>query len=593
MARLEEQALNQPMRTSRHVANGTTKVVAGQFATLVGLALIGAPAARAQNAAPITVTPPTLAPKFDGSIANAGIPEADGIAPPPGAENITLTLGAIVVSGGYSGMQDQTDAIIRGVIGQPVTLARVYSAASAIEARYAQAGYVLARVAVPPQELADGGTLRLLLIDGFFEQVDLAGVPARLRPAVAASVGRLRNRPHLRLTDIERALLIAGEAPGLSLRSTVARGTSPGGSRLILDGTFKPVTASVIAGNTYDPSLGSVGMQAQVSLNSLFGRGELIYGFVATGYDLSHLFDDQARVRVLGGGAIVRLGDGRLALNPEATVSRTRPDTAVGVPDTIGLLHRYSLRASYRMAKSRRMASGATLAIERIDVGNRATGFGVDLSHDRYLVARFGVNASWLRDQGGYTGLSVQFSQGLGDVGARTLADSAVSGVPFSRQGARTGFSTLAVEARTERAFGNGMAASMQIKGRTAFGRPTFRTEQFSLEGEDALSAYVGGVTAADEGVVGRAELTRRWPSEHDRALAIVPYGFVAIGWGRINRATAAEPGTFVATSFGLGTRAIAGSTGLTFSAEYAFGLSDYRRMNHADRINFTVGFRL
>lgn len=566
---------------------------AGQVGALLSLALVGAPAAYAQNATPITVTPPTLVPKSDGAMVPTEIPQANGIAPPPGAENITLTLNAIAVSGGLPGMQDQTDAIIRGVIGRPVTLAEVYSAASAIEASYARADYVLARIAIPPQELGDNGTLRLLLVDGFFENINFAGVPARIRPAVAASVAQLRNRPHLQLADIELALLVAGEAPGISLRSTLARGTSPGGSLLILDGTFKPLNASVGVGNTYDPSLGSVGVQAQFSLNSVLGWGELVYGFVATGYELPHLFDDRAKVRVLGGGAIFRLGDGRLTLNPEATVSRTRPDPATGAPATVGLLHRYSLRTSYVLAKTRSKSSRATLAVERIDVSNRATDFGIDLSHDRYVVARVGANASWLGARGGYTGLSVQFSQGLGNFGARTLADVSADGVPFSRQGAGTGFSTLTVEAGAERPLASGAGVSVHLKGQTAFGQPTFRTEQFSLEGENALSAYVGGVTAVDEGVVGRVELSKRFQPEQGEALAAVPYAFAAVGWGRINSPTAAEPNTVGATSFGFGARATSGATGLTFSAEYAFGLSDLGRISHVDRINFTLGFRL
>jgi len=47
-------------------------------------------------------------------------------------------------------------------------------------------GYVLVRVAVPPQQLKNGGELRLVVIDGFVESVDLKGVPEKQRSLVQA-----------------------------------------------------------------------------------------------------------------------------------------------------------------------------------------------------------------------------------------------------------------------------------------------------------------------------------------------------------------------------------------------------------------------
>ncbi|MFM9776275.1 hypothetical protein ACKI1Z_41745, partial [Streptomyces galilaeus] len=89
----------------------------------------------------------------------------------------------------------------------------------------------------PPQDIAPGGTVRLSVTDGFVEEIDLSGVPAPVRGTVAAVLAPLRGKRQVRLGRIERALLLAGDAPGLALRSTLATGSQPGGTRLIVEGT--------------------------------------------------------------------------------------------------------------------------------------------------------------------------------------------------------------------------------------------------------------------------------------------------------------------------------------------------------------------
>ncbi|MGQ4828231.1 hypothetical protein, partial [Enterococcus faecalis] len=85
-------------------------------------------------------------------------------------------------------------------------------------------GYVLARVAVPPQDLAPGGQFRVTMVDGFVEAVDVAALPRAVRVPVAASLAPILRRRHLRLAEIETALLLAGDVPGLTLHSALARG---------------------------------------------------------------------------------------------------------------------------------------------------------------------------------------------------------------------------------------------------------------------------------------------------------------------------------------------------------------------------------
>ena len=119
-----------------------------------------------------------------------------------------------------------------------MSVAEIFAAANAIEQAYAAHGYVLVRVAVPPQQLKNGGTLRLVVIDGFVEGVDVKGVPEKQRALVQARLASLIGKRHVTLGEIERRLILASDIPGLVLSSTIARGTAPGGTLLVLEATW-------------------------------------------------------------------------------------------------------------------------------------------------------------------------------------------------------------------------------------------------------------------------------------------------------------------------------------------------------------------
>ena len=102
----------------------------------------------------------------------------------------------------------------------------------------------------------DGGTVKLTLVDGFVESVDVSAVPAAVRERVRAVTDTLIGRRRVNLADIERKLLIAGDTPGMYLRSTLVAGRQDGGTVLVLDGGFRPVTGTVVLDNRLSAALG-------------------------------------------------------------------------------------------------------------------------------------------------------------------------------------------------------------------------------------------------------------------------------------------------------------------------------------------------
>ena len=547
----------------------------------------------AQIAAPITVTPPSLVPQPRDNGIHIDIPEIGALEAPVGSEDLSVTPGDIIIEGGFPEVRPATDDIVAALRGRQITLREIYAAASAIEAAHIRAGFLLARVSVPPQDLKNGGALRLIVTDGFIEAVDVSGLPERVRSAVLARAGKLTGRRHLRLADIEQPLTIASDVPGLTLRSTLLRGQQAGGTKLLLEGSQQLVTGHVGADNALDPSLGTYEFSAQVALNSALGHGEQIYGFAALGYDLGKLASSDAPVRVLGGGITLPLGNGRLAINPEATFSRTRPAPGAGAPQTVGTLRRLTLRGNYTLVRARTRQSSVSVTLEQIDEALALPDFGATLSHDRYSALRLGATWSLTTGNRSQYSASLQASHGLGNLGSISAADALATGTPFSRQGVSTNFCRLSASGRASWQLGGSAVLSTSARGQSTFGHAVFRSEQFSLEGSEGLSAYVGGTTAVDEGVVGRVEIeTRAYQSSKTLGLRLLPYVFAAAGTGRIDAPTALEPGSISAASFGAGLRADLGQSGLSLSAEYAHGLSGYRTLVAVNRFNIGVGLR-
>ena len=552
-----------------------------------------APLARAQTAAPITVVPPSLAPAPAERAAPPDIPLSAPLEAPQGSGGLEVTPSGVAIDGGFAELAGQTAAIVGPLEGRRDTLTQIYAAASEIQAAYARAGYVLARVSVPPQDLRDGAPIRFAVIDGFVERIDVSHLPQRIQRPLKARLGHLVNLRHLRLPTIEQALALAADLPGVTLRSTLSRGEQPGGTVLEIDGRHALASGAIGADNAFDPALQTYGLNAQFALNSAFGRGEQIYALAVSGYDLSRFLASDARVRVLGGGAIVPFARGRLTANLEATFARTAPEPGAGAPRTIGKLRRLSLRNEYVLARRRAGRSAVSLAIEQIDERNDLPDFGVTLSHDRYAVMRLGIAVS--RDRPGISNASasVQLSQGLGDFIAISQGEALASGVPFTRVGSGTGFTHLNASARGDFALGHAFDLALTASGQASFGQAQFRAEQFSLEGADGLSAYVGGITSVDEGLVARAQLNASiTKTPLGPGSAILPYAFVSGGFGRLAAPTGPEKARFSAANAGVGAKILPGAHLPIIALEYAHGFSGYARLDGVDRINASISLR-
>jgi hemolysin activation/secretion protein len=562
----------------------------------VGVAvLVLYPLAALSQVAPSQVTPQTLrpaAPSPRGDLPPAG---GEKLSAPAGAERLSFIVGRVVIKGSFPEFETETRALLRTVEGHRVTVAQVYEFANALEQAYARAGYVLVRVTVPQQKLNDHGPLQIVIVDGFVEKVQVDHVPDRVRAVVSARMASLVGRRHIKLGEIERRLLIAGDVPGLRLKSTLARGETIGGTLLVLEGTHQLVTGTAGIDNRLPSSLGTWSYGTSIALNSAFGFGEQFYVSAQAGGDPTRIFDSDLPFRVLGAGAVLPLGTDGWILNPEYTNSRSQPLLVGGGLLNIGQFERYALRTSYPVIRTRTSTLIVNGAFEYITQNVALPLFSTDLNRDRYGVLRVGAAyEAGLPWWSAVLQTSATFSQGTG---GRDSADALASGIPLSRQGAGPVFSKAIVDAHVIQPLPNEFRLDFIGRAQTSFGTPLLVSEQFSLDGPQAISAYPSGTLNVDEGGTLRGELSRSFSSIGTAVpLILSPYGFGSFGVGRLLEPTILELAVVRAAAAGVGLRSgvdfPGGYQGVTLGLEMARQFSNLPNLPQAWRGNVVMSFR-
>jgi hemolysin activation/secretion protein len=545
--------------------------------------------------APSRVTPETLRPPAPS--APEGLPPSGGaqqLQAPAGAERLSFIVGRVAIKGTFPELETETRALAHTVEGHRVTVAQVYEFANALEQAYARAGYILVRVTVPQQKLNDHGRLLIVIVDGFVEKVQVDNVPDRVRALVSARMASLVGRRHIKLAEIERRLLIAGDVPGLRLKSTLARGKALGGALLVLEGTHRLVTATASIDNRLPSSLGTWSYGTSVALNSAFGLGEQFYASAQSSGDPALILDSTSPLRVLGAGAVLPLGTDGWILNPEYTNSRSQPAPVSGGLVNIGQFERFALRTSYPLIRTRTSTLSLYGAFEYISQTVALPLFSTDLNRDRYGVLRIGTGyEAGLPWWGAALQTSATFSQGTG---GRDSADALASGVPLSRQGAGPVFSKATFDAHVTQPLPNEFHMDFIARAQTSFGTPLLVSEQFSLDGPQAVSAYPSGTLNVDEGGTLRAELSRSFALGTAVPVTLSPYGFGSFGVGRLVEPTIVELAVVRGGAVGAGVRSgidiPGGYQGVAVGLEVARQFSNLPNLPQSWRGQVVMGFR-
>uniref|UniRef100_A6VSJ0 Polypeptide-transport-associated domain protein ShlB-type n=1 Tax=Marinomonas sp. (strain MWYL1) TaxID=400668 RepID=A6VSJ0_MARMS len=530
------------------------------------------------------VTQPSYAPAVTSPAQGVlDLPATSNLTAPAGADTLFVTPSGLTVEGQLPELQSETAKIETSIKDQRVSGSELFAAAQALEAAYVRAGYLLARVTLPPQTIADGMALKLIVTLGYVEGIDASAFDGTTRRRIEAVLQPLVGNRALTNRELERRLLLAGDIPGVLLQSTLKAGEKMGATVIVVDGRANPVLFSASFDNSLSDGLGNYNASLGANFNNMFGLGEV--GYVQLGGypgSKNSMFNSDPRNRQMVVGFTLPLTINGLWLNVEGVDSRTHPTSNLNFT-MLDEYQRFSAKLGYNWLRSRNLNTSSEIGFgmsnetQIVEMSKART----DWSKDALRVLRFTQNADMYATWGGFISGNATVSFGLDSFGAR----QGTTALPMSRSGAEPDFSKLELSGRYSQGLANNQVQwSVAVKGQTSFGNVMASSEQFGLGGFDGLSAFEGGALMGDSGAMVRTELTLPLvlpsiASSPSLGAAVAPYVFGAAGFTELEQVTAVENATNHANSFGVGLRfgvsQVESVLGTTLTLEYAHGNQD------------------
>jgi hemolysin activation/secretion protein len=471
---------------------------------------------------------------------------------PETAKKLSFILTNIEIDGEFTELAAKRRELTAPLLQKRITVADAFELANKLQQAYANAGYPLVRVVVPPQQLDNSAELKLSVVDGFFESINLDALPPAVHDRVFAALSKLIFKRHLTQHELEQRLLIAGETPGLILNSVASAGKSEGGSILVLTGKYRPASASVYVDDALPKAFGTWQIASTASLNNAFGFGDRLTVSFA-GYPDKNYVSSLPTRRYLSSAFVAPIGVDGWTLELGGINGVTTPLVSPAVA-TQGVLDQAHVKMSYDVIKSRDLELTLNGRFEAANemLNSLLLRSAVGINEDRTRVLRIGADGTWqLRGSETTINYGTNVSQGLNAFGARTAADANPL-LPLSRQDADAVFTKLDAHFEVVQNLPYDFTASFNAFGQTSFHRALLTTEQIDITGAKMLSGFTTGALSGDSVWALRAEFGRSFRSS---GLVFTPYIFGAAGERILEDPTALEIGSLRVASYGLGTR--------------------------------------
>lgn len=381
--------------------------------------------------------------------------------------------------------------LLSSAVGRELAIGELQGLAEQVTTYLRGKGYLLARAYLPRQDVTSG-IVEIAVVVGVSEGVPTVRMasPSRMREGVirgfaekAASKGGAFNNDNL-----ERALLLLNDLPGLSARATLERGDTPGTTRIIIDameGALLDANLSVDNfGNYYTGAWRGTG---QAAVNDAFGIGDQL-SLSLTGSE--GLIQGRAAYGVPVGSSGLRANLAYTGLYYEVGEELTSLDSN-GRADTL------NLSASYPIARSRTASLWGNASYEYRKLQDEANGVE---TRDRAINVGSYDLSSTLYDgfgDGGLTSMRLAITSGDLNLSGNAPAEAAdAAGPKTAGSYVKINYSLARLQRASQR-----LSLFAAINGQIA-GCNLDSSEEFILGGPSGVRAYPMGEGSGDEGTV-------------------------------------------------------------------------------------------
>ena len=430
--------------------------------------------------------------------------------------------------------------LYKSYLKKELTLKNIYEIAQRITNKYRNDGYLLSKAIVPPQKIKDG-VVHLRIIEGYIDKIKIQGPvrgPRKLINKYKKNI--LKSRP-LRVSDLERYLLLIDDLPGVTAKSILTPSEDkPSATTMTLILADKAFVGHIGADNRGSKFNGPYQFLGGVTVNSLLGENSRagLQGVLTSQTEellfLNAFYD--------------------LPINQEGTrlffsssVSESEPGSTLKQFDINGDSTSITLRLTHPFLRSRGKNLTGHLGFSGRNSTTKILG-SLD-SEDRLRVMNMGVSYDYADEYKGVNLIRLNLSKGL------NIFDVTESGSSnLSRSRGKSNFTKLT---------GNLMRIQNLSPSWNLLGAASWQysfdkllaSEEFGVGGSQYGRAYDSSEITGDHGVAFKVELQKAFRPEWDYLSDFQLYSFLDYGsvWNKVKTSTGAKRQDL--TSIGLGMR--------------------------------------
>ena len=421
-----------------------------------------------------------------------------------------------------------------------LTLKNIYEIAQKITNKYRNDGYILSKAIVPPQKINDG-VVHLRIIEGYIDKIKIQGPvrgPRKLINKYKKNI--LKSRP-LRVSDLERYLLLIDDLPGVTAKSVLAPSEDkPSATTMTLILADKAFVGHIGTDNRGSKFNGPYQFLGGVTVNSLLGDHSRA--------GLQGVFTSQTdELLFLNAFYDLPINQEGTRLFFSSSVSKSEPGSTLKQFDINGDSSSITLRLTHPFLRSRAKNLTGHLGFSGRNSTTKILGL-LD-SEDRLRVMNMGVSYDYADEYKGVNLIRLNLSKGL------NIFDATESGSSnLSRSQGKSNFTKLT---------GNLMRIQNLSPSWNLLGAASWQysfdkllaSEEFGVGGSQYGRAYDSSEITGDHGVAFKVELQKAFRPAWDYLSDFQLYSFLDYGsvWNKVKTSTGAKRQDL--TSIGLGMR--------------------------------------
>lgn len=436
-------------------------------------------------------------PKLSVPAASVALPQnsAFGLPDPVSTVPTPIAITNLRITGNTLFTTDTLQALVASVASGNHTLGELQVAAGRITALYRAAGYFLARAYLPAQKMTDG-VVTIAVVEGNLGEVQVQNTSKLSDETIKARLAGLLPGTVLQRTEVDRALLLLGDVPGVgSVDSRLAAGNKTGETVLIAVVKPAPVWLGKLEADNFGSLYaGAYRMGVALEGNSALGYGERLFANLLVSNE--NMVYGRAAVQAPFGAHGLTAGLG-LTHSQYFLGDTYKTLDAVGQSDALEANVRYPLLRS----TPANVYVQASLEKRRLRDEVRSTSTQTDKNA---TVASVALQSDW-RDGLGGVGANNQASITLtgGRLNINSAAAAAIDAIAANTAG---DFSKLGISISRQQGVTDKLSLSAQLRGQWA-DKNLDSFEKFSLGGVNGVRAYPAGEGSGDAGWLGSVEL--------------------------------------------------------------------------------------